>query len=150
MELQEGNIFKFKVEKLIALPDGEYFILLAEYNQKYLLPAKYYSEYNIKIGQEIICTIDRVNCNGKVFLEPKHPLYSVGDKDVFSILGYEERIKHKTKEKYQILNVIGVKTNCAIIIENLNDLQYSQNENVLCEVVKIKKGELQLKVISKA
>lgn len=149
MDLQEGNIFRFKVEKKIALPDGEYFILLAEFNNKYLLPSKYYSEYNIQIGQEIICSIDRINCNGKVFLEPQNPIYSIGDRDIFIYQGAEERIKHKTKEKYQIFNVIGVKTNHAIIIENLENNSCSQGDKILCEVVKIKKGELHLKVISK-
>lgn len=150
MELKEGNIFRFKVEKKITLPDGEYFILLAEFNNKYLLPAKYYSEYNIQIGQEITCSIDKVNCNGKVFLEPENPIYSIGDRDVFTILGPEERERHKTKEKYQVINVIGVKTKYATIVEELEDNIYSQDEKVLCEVVKIKKGELHLKVISKA
>jgi hypothetical protein len=150
MELKEGNIFRFKVEKKITLPDGEYFILLAEFNNKYLLPAKYYSEYNIQIGQEITCSIDRINCNGKVFLEPQNPIYSIGDRDIFIYQGSEERIKHKTKEKYQVVNVIGVKTKRAIIVENLISGSYSHRDNVFCEVVKIKKGELHLKVISKA
>jgi hypothetical protein len=148
MELLEGNTFRFKVEKKITLPDEEYFILLAEYDSKYLLPVKYYFEYNIKIGQEIICSIDKVNCNGKVFLEPKHPIYTKGDKDIFTIVGTEEREKHKTKEKYQVINVIGDKTRRATIIENLTLKPYSQDNKVFCEVIKIKKGELLLKFIS--
>lgn len=150
MELQEGNIFRFKVEKKITLPDGDYFILLAEFDQKYLLPAKYYTEYNIKIGQEIICSIDRVNCNGKVFLEPQSPIYSIGDRDVFIIKDTEERIKHKTKEKYLVINTESEKTKRAIISSELTNNTYSRNEKYYCEVIKIKKGEAILKVIFKA
>ena len=150
MEFEEGKEFSFIIEKLITLPDGQYYILLAEFDQKYLMPAKFYSEYGFKIGQEIFCRIDKVNCNGKVFLEPRHPLYSIGDKDVFLLKEEEERIKHKTKEKYLVIKAESSKTKHAIIDIDSRNYNYSQGERHICEIIKIKKGEVILKAISKA
>jgi len=148
MKIEEGKEFSFTIEKLITLPDGQYFIILAEYEQKYLLPAQYYLEYGFQIGQKIICRIDRINCNGKVFFEPRHPIYSIGDKDVFLLKEKEERIKHKTKEKYLVIKAESANTKRAIIdIELQNDI-YSQGKKYNCAVIKIKKGEVILKVIS--
>jgi hypothetical protein len=149
MELEVGNEFLFSVEKKIKLPDGEYFILLADFNQKYLLPTEFYFEFNIKVGDKIKCRIDKLNCNGKVFLEPKHPIYDVGDKDVFTFLEIESRLTRKTKDKYLVRKAIGDKTKRAItLIENENNSP-SQNEKWFCEINKIKKGELILSPISK-
>ena len=149
MELEVGNEFVFSVEKKITLPDGEYFILLADFNQKYLLPTEFYFEFKLKIGDKIICRIDKLNCNGKVFLEPKHPVYNVGDKDVFTFQEIETRYTRKTKDKYLVRKAIGDKTIRAITpIENEN-ISPSQDEKWLCEIDKIKKGELILNPISK-
>ena len=144
MELEEGNEFLFSVEKKLTLPDGEYLILLAEFNQKYLLPTQNYSEFNIKVGDKIKCRIDKVNCNGKVFLEPEHPIYKVGDKAVFTVLNEEERVTHKTQDKYLVIKAIGENTKRAIIPGDYESTRTSQGISCLCEVVKIKKGELVL------
>ncbi len=149
MEPEEGSEFNFTVEKKITLPDGEYFIILAEYNQKYLLPVKFYDEYNIKTGDNIICKIDKINCNGKVFLEPRHPVYKVGDRDVFTLLEKETRETHKTKDKFVVIKAISDKTKHAIVLDEFNKINTSQGSRFLCEIMKIKKGEVILIPISK-
>lgn len=149
MDIEEGADFFFTVEKIINLAGTEYFILLAEFDKKYLMPTKFYQEYNIKIRDKIKCKIDRINCNGKVFLEPKCPIYSVGDRDVFTLQEKEERETHKTGDKYMVIKAVNTKTKNAIIVDIENETSYSQKENYLCEIIKIKKGEMYLKMISK-
>ena len=150
MELQEGNEFSFKVEKKIILPDGEYYILWAEFDQKYLLPIKFYYEFNIKIGDTIKCRIDKLNCNGKVFLEPEHPVYKVGDKEFFTFKDTETRLTRKTKDKYLVRRAVGDKTDRAMTVIKDEYIAPSQDEKWFCEIIKIKKGELILSPLSKA
>jgi hypothetical protein len=149
MILEEGFEFNFTVEKIIDLPDESYYILLSEFDKKYLLPTKYYDEYNLKIGKEIRCRIDRINCNGRVFLEPKSPIYSIGDKDIFTLLEVKQKEKHRTKDKYLVIKAISSKTNRAIVVDFSSCLNYSLGENYLCEILKIKKAEMYLRLISK-
>ncbi|MBI5540846.1 MAG: hypothetical protein HY951_12355 [Bacteroidia bacterium] len=149
MIIEEGNEFNFLVEKIIDLSDESYFILLSEFDKQYLLPTKYYDEYNIKVGNEIRCRIDRINCSGRVFLEPKSPIYSIGDKDIFTLLDVKQKETRKTKDKYLVIKAKSSKTNRAIVVNYSRCLDYSLNENYLCEVIKIKKAEMQLKLISK-
>lgn len=149
MILEEGYEFNFKVEKIIDLPDESYYILLSEFDKKYLLPTKYYEEYNISIGNEIRCRIDKINCSGRVFLEPKSPIYSVGDKDIFTLLETQQKETRKTKDKYLVIKAMSKKTNRAIVVNYSDCLKYSHGENYLCEIIKIKKAQMQLKLISK-
>lgn len=147
MELSEGSTYTFTIEKYISLPDGSYFILFAEFNRKYLLPAAFYREFKLRIGQKIKCRIDKINCNGKIFLEPEHPLYKAGDSDLFVLTGKEERLKYKTKEKYWVINAVSKLTNRAVVQDFSICGKINFPYECKCKVVKIKKGELVLEII---
>jgi hypothetical protein len=146
-QLEEGHEYNFFVEKLIDLPDGKYFILRDEWERKYLLPQIYYTTYNIKEGMNIICNVNKINCNGKVFLEPQHPIYKVNDVDTFTLKKLVERIKQKTKEPYYVILSENSKTDKAAVLNytavDINKLPIERK----CRVIKIKKGELQLEVL---
>ncbi len=149
MEIEEGNFYYFIIDKIFDLAGTNYYVLNSEFDKKYLMPTKFYSEYNFKINDKIKCKIDRINCNGKVFLEPECPIYSIGDIDVFTLLETEERLTHKSKDKYLVVKTINEKTKKAIIVINQNSKDYSLGEKWSCEIIKIKKGEMYLKMISK-
>jgi hypothetical protein len=44
-----------------------------------LLPVEPYNNYCIGGNSTIECRIDKINCSGKVFLEPRHPVYIEGE-----------------------------------------------------------------------
>ncbi len=80
VELKEGNSYTFKITGTLILPDGsESFVLMDPNNVKHLLNAQYYEAYGLKNNQEIICRIDKINCTGKIYIEPIHPHYNLGD-----------------------------------------------------------------------
>jgi len=90
--LKEGAEYKFNVEKELQMPDGsEYFVVTGPDNKKYLLPLVRYSDYGIKARTEIYCTVDRINCKGEVFLEPRNPWYTEGKKYPFIVDSIEDR-----------------------------------------------------------
>jgi|YNPMSStandDraft_1061717.scaffolds.fasta_scaffold00154_31 hypothetical protein len=147
VNLEEGKEYSFFVEKILSLPDGNYFVLEDEWNRKYLLPQKYYTNYPIKVGKNIICYVNKINCNGKIFLEPQHPIYKINETDYFTLTKLEQRIKHKTKEPYYVVLAENEKTKKAAVINytktEISKLPYIQ----LCKIIKFKKGEILLEAI---
>jgi len=80
MRLEEGRYYKFKTIRTITLPDtSESMVLHGPDGKKYLLALYPYLHYNLKDKTEIICKVDKINCTGKVFLEPEHPIYKEGE-----------------------------------------------------------------------
>lgn len=74
--LKEGLTYPFLVIKDSVLPDGmEVWILQDISGQKILLEKKNYRQYPIHAGETISCRVDRINCSGKIYLEPPHPAY---------------------------------------------------------------------------
>jgi hypothetical protein len=147
--LIEGMEYSFRVEKLISLPDADYFILMDEWGNKYLLPEVYYKNYQIKPGKNILCSVNKINCNGKIFLEPRHPIYTIGMIDSFEIYAIEQRIKHKSNETYSVALAKNEKTDKAAVINctDMSSLQLPTNK--VCIVVKLKKAEVLLEFIKK-
>ncbi|MGQ9846317.1 MAG: hypothetical protein ACUVQP_02285 [Bacteroidales bacterium] len=145
---EEGKMYRFFVDKILTLPDSDYFLLIDEWNKKHLLPQKYYTDYSIKIGTYINCYVNKINCNGKIFLEPEHPIYKIGDIDNFIVTRLEERVKKKSGEIYYVALAQNKKTSKAAII-NYNDFNSTIPFSAKCEVIKIKKAEVLLHFIQK-
>jgi hypothetical protein len=102
---------------------------------KHFMPAAYYEAYGFKPGDEIQCKIDRINCTGRIFLEPKHPVYNEGNIYIFEVVGFNEnnseRILHV---KDWVGNVIEVKVGGTTRdVKSVNRIQ--------CLVKNIKKGK---------
>ncbi len=146
-QLEEGKEYLFLVEKLLKLPDADYFILIDEWERKYLLPQVYYQDYPIEAGKYITCNVNKINCNGKIFLEPRHPVYKIGDEDRFEIYQLEQRIKQKSKEPYYVILARNEKTDKAAVLNYTVIDGIKLPVNKLCRVVKIKKAEVMLEIV---
>jgi hypothetical protein len=91
VKLEEGHFYPFKLTGFLELPDGnEHYIVKDPNNVKHLLLKRYYRNYNFKLGETIQCRIDKINCNGKIYLEPKHPVYTLGGRYEFPYLYTDE------------------------------------------------------------
>jgi len=91
-----GEIYNFWIIKKIKLPDGNnYFVMRDPYGEKHLLPSKYYDYYNIYPQSYYLCKIDKVNCQGRLFFEPVHPIYIIGNEYFFSFEKIEILISKK-------------------------------------------------------
>lgn len=86
MKFEQGIWYSFSISGFVNIPEkGEHFVLLHESGRKMLLRTDYYVKYNFSLGQTIECCVDKVNCTGQVFLEPKHPVYEDGEVYQFEI-----------------------------------------------------------------
>ena len=90
--LKSGETYKFLILKNLSVPDlgSELFILKGPDEKKYILDGSFYSGYGFESGQIINCKVDKINCSGKVFLEPEHPLYKAGKEYTFKLLEINE------------------------------------------------------------
>lgn len=140
---KEGQRFPFTIKNKLVLPgtDEANFILLGPDQKKYLLPEEYYENYHLKIGQTILCTIDKINCSGKIFLEPDHPYYKIGERYDFLVLrlAEQENFLGKTQLIAWVRDLHGLEWSCPI--DKSEDIEPGYSY-LACRVERIKKGEL--------
>jgi len=140
--LSEGEWFPFRIHNYVLLQDGANYFVLQDINGlKHFLPAEFYKNYGFNIGDEIFCKIDRINCTGRIFLEPKHPHYEESRKYYFEIVEYSQIDKEKS------IIVRDIFRNCIKVplYGNQNMEVFSRN-TAYCIVKNIRKGELFLEI----
>ncbi|HNS29773.1 MAG TPA: hypothetical protein PKL52_04485 [Tenuifilaceae bacterium] len=137
MKLTEGETHLFRVIKFANLPDeGDYFVLRHESGRRILLSAQVYKNYGIKIGQSIRCRVDKVSCTGKVYLEPEHPVYKVGNEYEFAVVDCR---RESPNDSHFTLTVADCFHNQirVLVSEMVNP---NNSRKVLLRVTSIKKG----------
>lgn len=140
MQLIEGKTYPFKVSDSVELSNEKYFILTDSEGKKYMLPENQYIDYKIEEGQTIECKIDKINCSGKVFLEPEHPVFK-----------QNEIYKFAFKAKTEIINSFGEKELHLTVADKfgkewnvpvINDLPYDELVDFLfLKILSVKKGK---------
>lgn len=87
MIFREGEWYDFKITNQTEVPDkGFHYVLQHTSGRKILLLMDNYVKYNLRIGSSIECRVDKINCTGQIFMEPKHPFYNIGESYKFKIL----------------------------------------------------------------
>ncbi|MCF8296926.1 MAG: hypothetical protein K9J13_05205 [Saprospiraceae bacterium] len=146
---KESDEVLMKIIKTTTLPDEDIYYVLEDPNgMKYLLPQKYYLNYNLKISQTINCRIDKINCTGNIFFEPQHPVYILNNSYNFEILE-KKRIENSAGLIVDVAVVTDVFQN-TIFVPIDNDKNSKPGDLIKCKIDRIKKGKLFLsKVDSK-
>jgi hypothetical protein len=109
-----NEIYKCKILKKITEDEIDFLILIDEFNNKHLLESEFYNDYNLEIGKTYNFRVDKINCKGKIFFEPEHPVYKIGE--CYEFCFYEKHTKIN-KENQEI-----------------NLLIYTDNKNTFCEM----------------
>jgi hypothetical protein len=142
MKIEEGRYYKFKAIKTILLPDtSESLILHGPDGKRYLLALSPYVHYNLKNKAEVVCKVDRINCTGKVFLEPEHPIYKEGEYYPFIIdsMHHNEENNRDDMVVFTVYDAFGNKVNGnAELLES----SVSAGEVVKLKVARISKGRI--------
>ena len=138
IQLLEGQMHTFTISGDVKLPDGLKCFKLKDPNGlQHLLPMTGYEEYGFKQGTKIQCCIDKINCTGQIYLEPKHPHYERGNCYDFTLV----RIDPGRNDELQA--VLKDKLGKDILLP-ADDLPESiqAGDSVKCKVDRIKRGEL--------
>ena len=141
---EEGSSYPFIVTGKIVLPpdDEEFLILNSNFGSRHLLKYEPYKHYGLKKNTEVNCRIDKINCSGKMFLEPEHKDYKEGNIYSFRINGFEE-ILNSDEQAERFLQLTDANNQDVYV----NIGKYSPrdfSEAVKCRVDRIKKGKLYL------
>ena len=134
--LKKGEWCPFTVYNIVQLQDAEwYYILLDSNGLKHFLQAEYYSNHGINIGDKILCKIEKINCTGRIFLEPKHPYYNEGENYTFSVL---EFLNSGAEKLFIVRDSYG--NSIEVPVCNDKSVKVKSEKLVNCIVKTIKKG----------
>lgn len=140
--IQEGKFYHFLIINEIAMPpdDEPYFVLETESGSRQLLLKSYYEHYHLKTGMTIRCKVDKVNCSGKIFLEPDHPWCKPGDLLDFEVTSTVKTINSLGTEETLLMltDPWGVQAYLSVDGEEIG----AYRNKIQCRVERIKKGKL--------
>jgi len=143
--LKQGDIQLFKVIRIITIPNNnKYFVLQDFKKNKHLLPFKLYENYNFKINSEIKCKIDKINCVGRIFLEPQHFYFSINKNFEFEYITDIEIVK-KNKNRYKYHKFIGKYNFTALLPFKHNKNKLKKYSKYIFEIDRISKAIIYLK-----
>ena len=107
-KLKEGDVLSFSYIRLIQLSDGEdYMVFEDPFGIRHMVPYSYYRKYPVQPGMEIVCRVDRINCTGRVFLEPEHPFYTSGKNAAFSVISVENISAARDIVRITVIDIFG-------------------------------------------
>lgn len=141
-KLEQGQSYPFIISDLIELPtDQKYYKLIDPNGVKHLLEAVPYLNYNFEFGKTIDCRIDKINCTGKIFIEPEHPYYTLNGIYKFPFLRYgKNRVdSHPGSINAYFLDAMG---NEVEIPSNEILSELKQGDLYEFQVIRIKKGKV--------
>ncbi len=144
--MKPGNWYCFTIIKTVTIPDDqEYFLMRHGHGYNHLIPAGYYTHYGLYPGKRIRCHLDRINCLGRLFFEPENPFYSPGKIYPFRFVSLEKFNSPDMGETHTatVRDHFGMKWQT---FPFRMKLPRKLPEIINCEVTRIKKGRLYLKV----
>ncbi len=148
-ELEINRYYPFLFVKTTDMPDGiEYYIIEDIFGNRHLMEKAPYEQYGFILGEKAEIRIDKINCKGKVFFEPKHPRHSLGSTVEVAFIKHSSEFD-KFQEEIPVLMVKDPDGNIASV-KPTNDNQLKPDfkpEFLKCEVHKISKGRLILRQI---
>lgn len=134
--LEEGKYYSFRYIKLVTLEDHkEYMILEDPYGIRHTVYHAYYSAYSLQIMSYIMCKVEKINCTGRVYLEPQHPVYYTGEKylfSVYSVLEADEGLIVSLLDCFNNMVRMSVNEDYAGLV--------NERKQILARIVNIKKG----------
>ena len=142
----ERQTYVFEVLSQMELAPSEgYFVLRDPLGYKMLMPSGFYLHYGFETGQKIQCRVDKVNCNGRIFLEPQNPWYSEGQTYDFDVVssGLRKSFSGEIERYFTVRDI-----NSTIWKVKIPELVSGTfvHDRVTCMVERIKKGILHLRV----
>jgi len=148
--LTEGTSHPFMLLGQMEFGKGElYFVLRDPLGYKMLMPAGFYENYGFTEGQEIICRVDKINCNGRMFLEPQNPWYKEGEVYEFDVVSYGHRKNIAgNHEWYYLVSDRGGRY--WRVNRPVSKTAVDFPEKVACRIERIKKGRLYLQLAGPA
>ncbi len=145
--MKERESYLFTVLRLVVLPDDTTsWLLTHDGHDRYLLPAGQYSSYPIREGEKLLCRVDKINCTGRIYLEPKHPWYEEGLRYRFLFSG-QARLTDGVGNLLWRCHLRGTHGDLHEVLLFGDATLPPEGTEVEAEVLRIRKGVLTLKLV---
>lgn len=144
--LTEGETYPFKILNILSLGDhDDYFVMRDPLGYKIMMPMGYYLRYGFEPGQTVACRVDKINCNGRMFLEPKHPFYTEGRVYTFEVVasGSSKNILDQPIWYLLVKDLLGYEWK---VISQSDAWVTTNPSHIECLIQRIKKGKLYLQI----
>ncbi|MHC1707556.1 MAG: hypothetical protein AB9842_08550 [Bacteroidales bacterium] len=142
--MRVGEWHDFEVGNVLQLPQSEpELVLISGNGVRYLIPFLPYQHYGLNKGKTIRCRVDKINCSGKIFLEPENPWYTEGKSFQFRFLRKIEGFNILGQLEYVWVLADNSDKEISMIIEP-KFFTLDPGSSIECIVKKIKKGKLLL------
>jgi len=136
-KIEEGQQYTFEVSGIKEFP-----VLKDPFGYKHLLTKEVYEDYQIEPGTSIKCNVDKINCDGKVFIEPEHFYYIPGNIYSFDLLNFVNQVNEYGDKDLlaQVKDKFGNKTHVLLKLGSVSVL--NPPSKIDCRLERIKKGRL--------
>ncbi|PKO97263.1 MAG: hypothetical protein CVU14_10810 [Bacteroidetes bacterium HGW-Bacteroidetes-9] len=136
--LKVGEVYPFNFIKLVMLADGEQYMIMEDiFEMRHMVMYCHFLKYNLTPGQKVNCRVDKVNCTGRVILEPEHPVYKIGSVAEFAVLRIESGKSPESLDKVIVSDIFG---NEIHFETKTSELNLSDNK-IDCLIEGLKKGK---------
>jgi hypothetical protein len=139
--LTEGEYYPFSIIKKMEMGKESYFVMQDPMGYKILMPASFYTLYGFEPGQTITCRVDKINCNGRMFLEPMHPFYKEGEVYEFKVTDKGFRINILDEPEYCITVNDVFDQEWTVKVNSEQAIEHATGK-IRCRLERIKKGRL--------
>jgi hypothetical protein len=141
-QLQPGDKYLFRIIREVFPDEQEkYWVLESPFKTRHLLVKSMYPDCNFKPGENILCRIDKINCSGKIFLEPENPFYKEGGYYDF-VFDHTELITNTIGEKQLVAVMTGIHRERGVLPQAADIQSLRNGDKVNAAVLRIKKGIL--------
>ncbi len=123
--LEQGQFYPFKLLKKSLSPGGlDNFVMVGPNGDKHLVPVEHYSSYKLEPGKSYLCKVDKINCLGRIFIEPPHPFYQENKNYQFTYLRNVE-MRHKSGNMFNFYLFKGENEYVAFL--SIDNNEFSKN-----------------------
>ncbi|OFX23114.1 MAG: hypothetical protein A2033_02140 [Bacteroidetes bacterium GWA2_31_9] len=145
--IEVNKTYEFElIDEIDFFSSEKYYILSDPFKRKHLLNSKLYQKYNYNIGSKINCHVDKINCQGRVYIEPEHPIYKVGNFYDFNFLR-KDTIRNKRGDLKNVLifeDLLGNEVYSYVTV--LDFFNNFKTLKVNAKVIKIKKAKIYIEL----
>lgn len=141
--LREGETYVFLLTGEIETGNGKAsYVFQDPFGYKMLVPMGFYQGYGFRVGQEVVCKVDKISCSGKMYLEPRHPHYQEGKQFEFGVMGLvcKRNLADLEEWHYRVRDCLGKEW----LVRTEKGAGFP--DFVKCLVSRIRKGNLHLKL----
>ncbi|GAP44497.1 hypothetical protein TBC1_12305 [Lentimicrobium saccharophilum] len=146
-KLEEGKTYIFRYLKQVILSDGEAYMVMEDpFGIRHMLLYRYYQQFNLQPDSAVRCRVDKINCTGRVFLEPEHPYYKPGTTGFFAVVWAGFRTSGNSVSRTIVVRDIFNNEVEVIVPPDYRD-NLRAGARVVCAINDIRKGRPELSLI---